>query len=84
MGSEKRFCIWVVASRGFNGIQDRVTLADGKRRNPQRIARGFACMRHHRFRHRAGFFRIGASAARIKAPVNAPQGKPKRGRTRTR
>jgi hypothetical protein len=30
-------------------------------------------MRHHRFRNRAGFFRIGASAAGVKSPFNATQ-----------
>ena len=73
MRGEEGFRIRVVASRGFNGIQDRITLTDGKRRDTQGIAGCLPRMRHHRFRHRARFFRIGAGAARVKPPFNTPQ-----------
>ena len=73
MGGEERFRIRVVTPRGFNGIQDRITLTDGKRRDTQSITGCFARMGDDRFRHRAGFFGISAGAARVKAPFNTPQ-----------
>ena len=79
MGAEKRFSIRIVAPRRFNGVQNGIALADGKRRDTQRIARGFPSMGNDSFRHCARFFRIGAGAARIKPPFNAPQRQAQRG-----
>ena len=73
MGGEERFRIRVVTPRGFNGIQDRITLTDGKRRDTQGIAGRLPRMGDDSFSHCARFFRIGAGAARIKPSFNAAE-----------